>query len=246
MGRLARLLLVVALWAPAASAAPLCGDGIVTPPEECDDGNLVDGDCCDSSCFFEPEGTVCADAGDPCLERTCDGSGVCDTGDRACRVPAPHGGVLAIQLGRRDHLTWLWQPGTSDADDFADPTTDTDYQFCLLDEGTGRRRVIASAFLPAAEDCLTRPCWKETPTGYAYRNPVAPLQQLILQGGLPGRARITARASGLGLTLPPMPLAPPVLVRLKTSDGACWGANYTLPERNTRHIFVGRGDYVYP
>ena len=57
-----------------------CGSGIVTDPEECDDGNLVDGDGCSASCRVEPcyqctgepslctplpAGTACDD-GDPC------------------------------------------------------------------------------------------------------------------------------------------------------------------------------------
>ena len=33
---------------------PLCGDGFVTPPEECDDGNQAEGDGCSSICKLEP------------------------------------------------------------------------------------------------------------------------------------------------------------------------------------------------
>lgn len=36
-----------------ASDAPYCGDGIVQPPEECDDGNFVNGDGCSSYCTKE-------------------------------------------------------------------------------------------------------------------------------------------------------------------------------------------------
>ena len=43
----------------------LCGDGIVSPGEACDDGNLLDGDCCSSTCQNEPPGS-----------QTC-GQGVC-------------------------------------------------------------------------------------------------------------------------------------------------------------------------
>lgn len=32
---------------------PGCGDGVVDPAEECDDGNVVDGDGCSSQCLFE-------------------------------------------------------------------------------------------------------------------------------------------------------------------------------------------------
>lgn len=33
-------------------APPGCGDGMTTPPEECDDGNKVDGDGCNNDCRF--------------------------------------------------------------------------------------------------------------------------------------------------------------------------------------------------
>jgi len=39
---------------------PVCGDLVVSPPERCDDGNLVDGDGCDSNCIETgcPNGAV--------------------------------------------------------------------------------------------------------------------------------------------------------------------------------------------
>jgi fibro-slime domain-containing protein len=36
------------------SCTSKCGDGIVIPPEECDDGNVIDGDGCSKSCQIEP------------------------------------------------------------------------------------------------------------------------------------------------------------------------------------------------
>jgi cysteine-rich repeat protein len=35
---------------PTPAPTPACGDGALDPGEECDDGNLLDGDCCSSSC----------------------------------------------------------------------------------------------------------------------------------------------------------------------------------------------------
>ncbi|HYC22051.1 MAG TPA: DUF4215 domain-containing protein, partial [Candidatus Bathyarchaeia archaeon] len=40
-----------------------CGNGILTPDEECDDGNLVDGDGCDSNCTFTACGNGIVTAG---------------------------------------------------------------------------------------------------------------------------------------------------------------------------------------
>jgi len=36
---------------PDATPAATCGDGIVTSPEECDDGNTADGDACNANCL---------------------------------------------------------------------------------------------------------------------------------------------------------------------------------------------------
>lgn len=34
--------------------APVCGNGVVEPPEQCDDGNTVSGDGCSATCQIEP------------------------------------------------------------------------------------------------------------------------------------------------------------------------------------------------
>ncbi|MEK7576084.1 MAG: hypothetical protein AAB482_00135 [Patescibacteria group bacterium] len=36
---------------------PMCGDSYLEGNEQCDDGNLAGGDCCDSQCKFEPAGS---------------------------------------------------------------------------------------------------------------------------------------------------------------------------------------------
>jgi cysteine-rich repeat protein len=55
---------------------PECGNGITQSPEQCDDGNLTDGDCCDSSCMLEP-GTTEGPNGDATCsdlkDNDCDG-----------------------------------------------------------------------------------------------------------------------------------------------------------------------------
>jgi cysteine-rich repeat protein len=58
-----------------------CGNGSLEPPEECDDGNPVDGDGCDWNCRFScHEAADCADS-DPCTADDCRAGGtgrVCD------------------------------------------------------------------------------------------------------------------------------------------------------------------------
>ncbi|MBY0279526.1 DUF4215 domain-containing protein [Candidatus Binatia bacterium] len=54
---------------------PACGNGIVEPTEQCDDGNTSGGDCCSSTCHLESGATVCRPATGPCdTAETCTGS----------------------------------------------------------------------------------------------------------------------------------------------------------------------------
>ncbi len=56
---------------------PFCGNGLTEGPEQCDDGNNIDGDCCSSTCIFEPNGSACADDGEVCTNDICNGQGAC-------------------------------------------------------------------------------------------------------------------------------------------------------------------------
>jgi cysteine-rich repeat protein len=59
------------------SPVPICGNGAREFPEQCDDGNLVDGDCCSSLCMGEPVGQPCAEDGNVCTLDVCSGLGLC-------------------------------------------------------------------------------------------------------------------------------------------------------------------------
>jgi len=54
-----------------------CGDNVLDPDEDCDDGGLTSGDCCSGSCQFETIGSPCTDDGNVCTDEECDGAGAC-------------------------------------------------------------------------------------------------------------------------------------------------------------------------
>jgi len=69
------VLAAVLLGSPA--YALVCGDGILDPLEQCDDSNVVDGDCCSSTCQYEASASPCTD-NDACTQTDqCDGAGTC-------------------------------------------------------------------------------------------------------------------------------------------------------------------------
>src|SRR4029453_9037960 len=53
-------------FAPGRAAALLGGDGELDLLEQCDDGNLLPGDCCSPLCLFEPAGGECRPSTGPC------------------------------------------------------------------------------------------------------------------------------------------------------------------------------------
>lgn len=61
-----------------------CGNGVLNFGEECDDGNLLAGDCCSPGCRYEAPGSVCRAATEECdaVEKCTGDDGTCpaDTG----------------------------------------------------------------------------------------------------------------------------------------------------------------------
>ena len=57
-----------------------CGNGVIDTGigETCEDGNIDDGDCCSSTCHFDPPGQLCFPLDDnQCTDDVCDGAGLC-------------------------------------------------------------------------------------------------------------------------------------------------------------------------
>jgi cysteine-rich repeat protein len=58
----------------------VCGNGVLDPGEDCDDGNTLPGDCCSPTCTFEPAGSACDDGLFCNVGEACDGAGNCGGG----------------------------------------------------------------------------------------------------------------------------------------------------------------------
>ena len=110
--------------------------------------------------------------------------------------PAPRGGCQPALSAKsnlslknspddgKDRLTWRWTSSASvDVSDFQDPVSGTnDYALCVYDQGG--RRLAATA--PAGGMCGTKPCWKQTSSGFSYTDKQLDpdgLRRVAAQGG---------------------------------------------------------------
>jgi cysteine-rich repeat protein len=57
---------------------PVCGDGFQEGTEQCDDGNVADGDCCSTACVLDAAGAACDDGSVCTSGETCDAAGACN------------------------------------------------------------------------------------------------------------------------------------------------------------------------
>lgn len=190
-----------------------CGNHRVDIREQCDDGNLADGDCCTSGCRFPValDGT-CSAASKSALSIERDPSGIAN------------------------RLRWKWK--STDAfsvGDFGSPETSTPLSMCVYD-GDGN---VIHADAPASGTCAGSPCWRmdvargkaeyrddePTPEGFA---------RMKAKSGDAGRGKILVDGRGTNLRLADDDvLALPVRARLLRGDGmpGCWEANFSNPER---------------
>ena len=233
----------------------VCGNGDLEGDEECDDGNLVNGHCCDATCHFEPAGSVCDDGdADPCTNGTCDGEGDCDSEEApatTCHEPVAAGrSTLTMHdstADAKDLLEWKWR-GAQDSggSEFGSPTSATGYDLCVYDT-TG---LLTSISVPAAGGGDSPPCWKETAGSFRYRSrtrdPDGAAQATLRQSRHAERARVFFKAEGVNLDMPDLSaLQSPLTVQLhRSDDAACWSARYSFPLRSTQEAahFKGRSD----
>ena len=206
-----------------------CGDGIIQAGcfEECDDGNQVSGDGCSNACQTE---FLCE-----------------PTPEVGCRPPVA-AGKAQLQIKNKtpdskDQIQWKYKKGAATTKaDFGDPPGGTDYAFCIYANGT----LISSAAFPGASFCNTAPCWREQSTGYRWTDRTANaggLTKGIFKAGAAGKTTIQLKLQGVNIDMPSMPVAQPIVVQLKNSDGVCWETTMTAPAiKNTPDQFKDKND----
>ena len=67
----------MAALTPAPKTAPLCGDGVIQPGEECDDGNDINDDACTNTCALPACGDGILQPGEECDDGNADDNDGC-------------------------------------------------------------------------------------------------------------------------------------------------------------------------
>ena len=249
-----------------------CGDGIREGGETCDDGNVVDGDCCSADCTSAAaDGTTCDDAdacslGDHCSAGVC--SATSHLSCAPCESCSPQGCVIAEAGGcepvlaggkssivlrhtagvpEKDALAWKWKNGDPIAvTDFGDPASSDSYVMCVIDR-TGGIPTLRMNRGAGMGTCSGKPCWKPSPGGFTYGSrDGAPegLTKLTLKAGAAGKGKLATKGKGALLAVPDGGFTAPVTVRLHrySQPGKCWEARYSTPKRNDGTVFRAKSD----
>jgi hypothetical protein len=117
---------------------------------------------------------------------------------------------------------------------------------CLYD-ASGNAQPLLVANVLSGGTCGTRPCWRASSTGFTYRDRAgAPdgIIALTLKAGLPGKAKVQAKAKGANLQTPALPLFVPVTAQLVIVDGEsreCWQTTFTETSVNDTFRFRAVG-----
>jgi cysteine-rich repeat protein len=245
---------------------PACGDAVLDPDEECDDGDTSSGDGCDSTCHLEPcfdcdpelgeqtlcfassAGTPCDSDGTPCTAGQCNGSGACVDGGllAGCDLATPEKAGLKIKRDplkpQKAKLAWKWTGNAAFAtSQLGHPAAEDDLTLCIYDQ-TGFRFDLTA---PAGGTCAGKPCWKVETDKVKYTDKdLTPdgIAQLKAKSGVAGKGKLGVTAKGLNLVTS-LPLEPPVRALTVRANGpACFESTFSAPKTNDAEQFKAQGD----
>jgi cysteine-rich repeat protein len=218
----------------------VCGDSQIGLSEDCDDGNVASGDCCDALCNFEDLGSPCADDGSLCTIDECDGAGTCGHAPpNTCKQAAKSILVIKDKMpDTKDKLVYKWLKGEATLqNEFGSPTTTTNYSLCLYTGSTTFELKIP----PGAP-----PVWKPISTkGYKYKDKTGAsdgVQKVILKGNPnPGKSKAIVKAKGINMPTITPPFTLPVTVQLvNDSTAACFESTFDSGDVKASNNVMGK------
>jgi cysteine-rich repeat protein len=244
------------------TGTPTCGDGMVDPGEQCDDGaaNGQPGDCCTVTCTFQPAGTVCADDGNLCTADRCDGAGTCTHPAAPAATCTPPdlatGASLHMQMpkpGRkpkrvRNQTQFIWGKGPAvPLADFGapgDPPGGDLFELCVYDQTAPGSYALVLSGSPSVSGGGV---WTAKQGVWKFKNstglPNGIVGATLKAGTTPLKAKVQMKAAS-SPSFGPLPLRgnPSVIAQVRSSLGPCWGATFSKSGVNTGAEFKAKSD----
>jgi cysteine-rich repeat protein len=223
-----------AVWVAILDGVPgaFCGDDVLDPNEDCDDGNELNGDCCDDGCAFDPATTPCPNGNVCDGDEVCDGSGGCGSGSpldcddsepctqdicdpingcesttgpaTMCLLPGKQKfDVVNKTNPKSDKVKWKWQKGEETfLTDFGNPAAAPLTEYVLCIYDTS----AGTPSLIESIDITPGSNWVlQAGKGYKYKDSAAALngvKNVQLRAGAAGKSKINFSASGMQLPVP--------------------------------------------
>jgi sugar lactone lactonase YvrE len=164
-----------------------------------------------------------------------------------CRAPVtPLKSTLVMKDPAR--LVWRWTNGAATTlGELGDPETTTDYSLCMYDESGGGSDLLLELTAPGGRQCLNGPCWSAIPSGgFSYKNSESlpdGLRSLKVFAGEDGAAKVSLKAKGDDLALPPLSPPLPLRVQVQASNAECFEAVFDTPGvlRDDGIVFKAKG-----
>ncbi|HLK11004.1 MAG TPA: IPT/TIG domain-containing protein [Candidatus Binatia bacterium] len=235
------------------SGGATCGNGVVDPGEQCDDGaaNGLPGDCCTATCQFQPADTPCTDDGSLCTADLCDGAGTCihlPAPAPTCTPPDVAGGASLLMhalAGGGNQTQFKWGKGPVVAlADFGDPTGGEQLELCVYDQAAPGAYTLVFSGSPSVSGGGV---WTQNAIGWKFKSttgaPDGVTGVVLKAGAMPLQAKVQVKAMR-SPSFGPLPLqaAPGVIAQLVSSQGSCWGATFSTPTVRTATEFKAKSD----
>ena len=249
-----------------------CGNGVVDPGEQCDDGTNLPGGCCDPGCRFFVKGTPCGSPNICINTEACDGAGtcvpgppiVCDQCSRCdttaatcvpapattCRPPAVAGAAqLKLESGcgavfcNAKHRSMSWKWQKGQATTLADFGDPVHTDAYTLCMYEGPEGTPGTFFQATVPPGTG---WQLTGTnGFKYTDKLgtaAGVTGISLKAGTAGKASIKVMGKGSQLQLLPSVKLTLPVTVQLRGHGECWGAEYAPAGVNKNTMTTFRGE----